>query len=352
MRILLLSRYDRLGASSRVRSMQYLPYFYKNGMNVDVEPLFSNAYLTALYSGNARWRKALSGYLHRLRVFLNVRKYDLIWVEKEISPFLPAGLERLLNVLGVPYVADFDDALFHRYDRHRLWPVRALLGRKIDAVMRHAAIVIAGNEYLAERARSAGAQQVEIVPTVVDIERYLTSCEASNHTPIVGWIGSPTTSRYLLALKPVFESLKEQFDVRFVAVGARQEDFAGVPIEAWPWSEETEVQSIQAFDVGIMPLSNTPWERGKCGYKLIQYMACGLPVVASPVGVNKEIFKHGDSGFFADSIDEWKEALGKLLENRNKRMRMGQNGRLRIEGWYSMQVQAPRLLSLFQSAVD
>lgn len=352
MRILLLSRYGRLGASSRVRSLQYLPFFNQNGINVDVEPLFSDEYLKALYGGKSYWKEALAGYWNRLKLFVNIRKYDFIWLEKEIFPFLPAGLERLLNMVGVPYVVDFDDALFHRYDKHRSRFIRLILGRKIDAVMKHAALVIAGNEYLAERARSAGARRVEIVPTAVDVERYSIKHECSDQTPVVGWIGSPSTSAYLLSLKPVFELLKEQYDVRFVAVGARQEDLVGVPIEARPWSEETEVQSIQAFDVGIMPLPNTPWEQGKCGYKLIQYMACGLPVVASPVGINEKIIKHGDSGFLADGIDEWREAIGQLLGDHNKRKQMGKKGRLHIESLYSMQMQAPRLLSLFKSVTE
>jgi glycosyltransferase involved in cell wall biosynthesis len=351
MKILLLSRYGRLGASSRVRSLQYLPFLESKGWQVDVTPLFSDSYLQVLYSGQLRGIQVIAGYWRRIKALLRVRRYDLIWIEKEVFPFIPALAERLLVKVGVPYVVDYDDALFHRYDKHRSWLIRSLLGRKIDAVMRHAALVVAGNEYLADRARAAGARRVEIVPTVVDLTRYKVVQSASNHPLVVGWIGSPTTSRYLLALKPVFESLKEQFDVRFVAVGARQEDLAGVPIEVWPWSEETEVQSIQAFDVGIMPLSDTPWERGKCGYKLIQYMACGLPVVASPVGVNKEIIKHGNSGLLADGLDEWQEALGKLLEKRIKREQMGQKGRLQVEGWYSMQVQAPRLERLMRGAL-
>lgn len=349
MRILLLSRYSRAGASTRVRTLQYLSYFKNKGINVTAEPLFSDEYLLALYSGKGRWKLATFGYLHRLKVFLGLRRYDLIWLEKEIFPFLPSVFEWLLNVMNIPYVVDYDDALFHRYDQHSWWPVRVFLGRKIDLVMRHAAVVIAGNEYLAKRALSAGARRVEIVPTVIDIKRYSISRGVSNNTPIVGWIGSPSTSGYLLELKSVFQDLREQFDVRFVAIGARQKDLAGLPVEVWPWSEETEVQSIRSFDIGIMPLSDSPWERGKCGYKLIQYMACKLPVVASPVGVNKEIVSHGENGFLAERVDDWKEALGKLLKNHDLRLRMGERGRIKVERWYSLQVQAPRLLSVFQS---
>jgi glycosyltransferase involved in cell wall biosynthesis len=342
-KVLLLSRYGPLGASSRVRYLQYLPYFREQGAEVEVVPLFSDAYLQALYAGGPRWREVLAGYVRRLAALARARRFDAVIVEKELFPFLPAGAERLLRALGVPYVADYDDALFHRYDRHSRALVRRLLGGKIDAVMRHAAVVVAGNEYLAARAREAGAARVEVIPTVVDTARYRPRAGAGNEVPVVGWIGTPRTSRYLQGLLPVFEALQQEVPVRFVAVGARQADFAGTPVEAWPWSEATEVASIQQFDIGIMPLEDSPWERGKCGYKLIQYMACGIPVVASPVGVNRTIVAPGENGLLADTPDEWGRALRNLLEaDATSRQAMGREGRRRVEQGYSLQAQAPR----------
>jgi glycosyltransferase involved in cell wall biosynthesis len=352
MKVLLLSRYSELGASSRVRFFQYLPFLESEGLKIDVDPLFSDDYLQALYSSQSRKVIVFVAYCHRLWALMQARKYDFLWIEKEILPFMPAFLERLLSKIGVPYIVDYDDALFHRYDKHRNWIVRSFLGRKIDSVMKHAALVVAGNQYLADRASLAGAHRVEIVPTVVNIERYIFKNERINQKLVVGWIGSPSTSHYLRALKPVFDSLKEQFDVRFVAVGARPEDLINLPIETLPWSERTEVESLQSFDIGIMPLSDTPWERGKCGYKLIQYMACGLPVVASAVGANKKIINHGSNGFLVDKLDDWEMALGVLLKNQTKRKQMGQEGRTGVESWYSMQVQAPRLLSFIRSVIQ
>jgi len=350
MRVLLLSRYGRLGASSRVRSLQYLPFLESKGWQVDVNPLFSDNYLQSLYSGQSRGLQVLVGYWQRLKVLLYARRYDLIWIEKEAFPFMPALAEWLLAKAGVPYVVDYDDALFHRYDKHRRWLIRLILGRKIDSVMRHAALVIAGNEYLAERARTVGAQCVDIVPTVVDLTRYKVVHSDSNHPLVVGWIGSPSTSHYLPIIAPIFETLSKEFDVRFVAVGASEESVGGLPMEAKPWTEETEVQSIQGFDIGIMPLVDDPWERGKCGYKLIQYMACGLPVVASPVGVNWQIVEHGTNGFLAQDLHEWEQALRCLLNDQNLRQRMGAKGRESVEAWYSLQVQAPRLKELMRGA--
>ena len=352
MKVLLLSRYGRLGASSRVRFLQYLPYFQSQGVGVTVEPLLSDAYLRALYSGGSRWREVFGGYKRRIWALLRARRFDVVIIEKELFPFMPAITERLLRLIGVPYVVDYDDALFHRYDCHTNPWVRRFLGQKIDSVMRHAATVIAGNNYLAERAYRAGANRVEIIPTVVDTERYHPKSNAVGEVPIVGWIGTPQTSRYLKPLLPVFESLKNEMPVRFVAVGANPEDFEGTLVEAWPWSEESEVASVQQFDIGIMPLVDSPWERGKCGYKLIQYMACGVSVIASPVGVNCEIVVSDENGLFADTVGEWDKTLRILLNvDSEVRKRMGAAGRVRVEEWYSAQVQASRLLDTLYEAV-
>lgn len=352
MRVLVLTRYGRLGASSRLRFLQYVPYLEAKGWQLEVLPLFSNRYLKALYAGKRgrRLREILEGYARRLARLLTVRRYNLVWIEKELFPFMPAWLEWVLNRLAVPYVVDYDDALFHQYDSHRLGVVRALLGRKVDRVMRRARLVVAGNGYLADRAQQAGAQQVEIVPTVVDLTRYQPRPDSSDGPPVVGWIGTPKTVRYLYELRCVWERLQAEQDVRFVAVGPRPEDVAGTPWKVVPWSEAGEAAAIRSFDIGIMPLPDSPWERGKCGYKLIQYMACGLPVVASPVGVNREIVAVGTNGYLADSDEAWIKCLYKLVRDETRRRHFGQKGRDKIADWYAMQVQAPRLAQMLAQA--
>lgn len=313
MKLFYLTRYDRSGASSRIRSFQYFRFLKERGFSVDFSALFSDSYLSALYSGGWLAKEAVGGYARRLHALLRVRQFELLVIEKELFPFLPAWFERLLSRWGVPYVVDYDDALFHRYDLHRLAVVRGLLGHKIDSVMGNAELVVAGNEYLAQRARAAGARRVEIIPTVIDSKRYFPNYKNAVGPLVVGWVGTPKTSRYLRPLLPIFESLQCEMDVRFVAVGGRSSDFAGTPVEVWPWSEETEVAAIQEFDIGIMPLADSPWERGKCGYKLIQYMACGLPVIASPVGVNTVLVEEGKSGHLANALEDWERCLKEML---------------------------------------
>lgn len=336
-----------------MRTFQYLPYFEMCGWEVKVSPLFSDAYLRQFYNGDPRWLETALAYLRRILSLIEAKHYDLIWIEKELFPFLPAIAELLLKRSGVPYVVDYDDALFHRYDQHWLWPVRALFGQKIDTVMKHAVLVVAGNEYLAQRAEAAGAKCVEIVPTVVDLDRYSPGVAKENvETPLsVGWIGTPWTSQFLLPLKEVFKYLKDNFQVRFIAVGGKPELLKELGGETWPWTEESEVNSIRQMDIGIMPLPDKPFTRYKCGYKLIQYMACGLPVVASPVGVNNQIVEHKSNGFLADGEKEWRNSLAALLGNAEIRKKMGHTGRKKIESWYSLQVQAPRLETLLRQLI-
>ena len=254
----------------------------------------------------------------------------------------------MLARLRIPYLVDYDDALFHKYDLHKIPLVRLLLGEKIDKVMKNAALVVCGNDYLARRAEQAGAARVEIIPSVIDLDSYSVKFRTSvENKPVrIGWVGSPATTRYLYVLEPVIRELHEKHGVGFVAIGADRKIAAKLPIDVVPWTEESEVESIQKFDIGVMPLADSPWERGKCGYKLIQYMACGLPVVASPVGINREIVEHGGTGFFARNLEEWLELLETLIINHNLRNKMGNAGRKKVESWYSLQVQAPRLKKL------
>ena len=354
MKLLLLSRYSRLGASSRLRTLQYLPALTAAGFEVEVAPFFDDGYLQGLYAGD-RARMATAGYfMGRMRRLFSKEKPDLVWIEKEVFPWLPWPLECAMLPHNVPFVSDYDDALFHRYDLHRRSVVRSLLGRKIDGVMSASNLVMAGNQYLADRAKAAGAQQVEIVPTVVDVDAYSTDwCPPDDGRPRIGWIGSPSTwADYCVPVLPLLTSVAARHGAMIRAVGAGDTAVPDQILEILPWSEDTEVSLIQSMDIGIMPLDHSPWSRGKCGYKLIQYMACGVPVVASPVGVNCEIIEHGVNGFLAETEADWVTALETLLDDPELRRRMGAAGRQKVETDYSLNVWAPIVVSKLRGVVD
>ena len=346
----MLTRYGRRAASSRLRSMQYQPWLESAGLEVEVAPLFSDAYVANLGKGGRGLSEIARAYARRLHTLLDVRSFDLLWIEKEALPWLPYAIEnRLLR--GAPYALDYDDAVFHRYDQHRSAWVRSFLGRKLDRLMAGAKLVVAGNDYLAQRALDAGATSVEVIPTVVDLDRYVVAApvQASGRVPLIVWIGSPSTAKYLEPLVGPLGELARRIPFQLRIVGSRL-DIPGVDVECLQWTEESEAKSIAGGDIGIMPLSDSPWERGKCGYKLIQYMAVGLPVVASPVGVNAAIVGDGISGFLARSAGEWVQRLEFLLTDEGLRRKMGAAGRTRVENEYCVQRLAPRLVRLLTNA--
>ena len=346
LRIGAFTRYTRGGASSRLRFLQYFSELERRGLSVHHAPLFSNAYIESLQSGGIKPYEAFRALVRRIQSLRAARHLDAIWLEKDAFPWLPSLLETALIPRDVPLVLDYDDAVFHQYDQHSNLLVRQLLMRKHQVLMRQAALVVAGNPYIAHYARAAGVHRVELLPTVVDLDRYKTlgvkPYGAINTLPTAGWVGQRSTAVFLYPLVPLFARLGGEGLMQFRAIGIDALSL-GLPFASEAWSEATEVESIKKLDVGVMPLNDAPFERGKCGYKLIQYMACGLPVVASPVGVNTTLVEHGVNGFLATSLDEWEWALRTLARDSLLRHRMGQAGRAKVEREYSLQVTAPIL---------
>jgi glycosyltransferase involved in cell wall biosynthesis len=325
---------------------QYLPFIKATGFEVRVSSFFDDTYLINRYSKNVvNARGLLSAAIRRLWAVLTVRHGITVFVEYEVLPYLPPLAERWLIWRGCKLIIDYDDAIFHRYDTHPNPWVRVILGKKIAKLMRLADTVLVGNRYLADYAYSAGATRVVKIPTVVDLTRY-TVKNSSQKSVIftIGWIGSPSTAPYLHVVAPALAQMCRGGGVRVCLIGSGPMDFPGVLLELVPWLEETEVAEIQKFDVGIMPLPDEPWTRGKCGFKLIQYMACGLPVVASPVGVNVEMVRHGVNGYLASTMEEWVCALESLRADLELRHRMGTSGRRRVEEEYCLAVTAPKLV--------
>lgn len=351
-KVLLLSRYENLGASSRIRMYQYIPYLSSQGIDVTVSPLLDNRYLADLYSGRRLkvW-PIISAYLYRLGRILKSHQYDLLWIEKELFPWLPSFMEKMPEFLNIPYVLDLDDAIFHSYDEHRHRAVRLILEDKIRKVVAGAAWTVVGNPYLQRYARRI-TTRVSVIPSVIDQNRYSGEQNPVSHNGVftIGWIGSPATANCIETIIPVLRTFCSARKSRVLLVGSGNVDMPGVPVEFRPWSEETELDDIMEFDVGIMPLSDIPWHRGKSGFKLIQYMASGKPVIASPVGVNSLIVKDRENGYIAKTEAEWLEALRILHDHPDKRLHMGRIGRKNIENSFCFQVTAPRLLDVIRKS--
>ena len=348
-----LTKYTCAGASSRYRTFQYLHAIQAAGFEYAASPLFDNTYLSHKYvKGRAKLMHVVAALVRRLHAVLTMPRDAVVVVEYELLPFFPGVLERWMVWRGCKLVLDYDDALFHQYDTHRNPWVRRLLGNKISHVMRQATTVVAGNDYLAAYASRAGASSVEVIPTVIDLALYpLKDSEIDTKAFIIGWIGSPSTARYLKEIAPALAELCKGGRARVCLIGTGPIDLPKVPVEVIAWNENTEVDEIRHFDVGIMPLPDEPWARGKCGFKLIQYMACGLPVVASPIGVNSEIVDNGVNGYLATTTDEWVTALESLMADAELRRQMGAAGRKRIEEKYCLAVTAPRFVEILKQCV-
>ena len=353
LRVLALTRYGELGASSRLRTFQYLPDWYQSDIDVTVIPLFEDEILSARYKiGRYGLLTIMQCFSKRIAAMLFRKNIDLIWIEKEALPWWPLWFELIL-LRGTPFILDYDDATFHNYDKHRSALVRWIYSSRLDKLMNRSSLVLGGSPYLVERAKKSGAKKIELLPTVIDLKRYpINKIKKSvSEIPRIVWIGSPSTAQYLNILHEPLKKLvaKKHFILRIIGADIH---LPGVPIELINWTEESEVSNIAECDIGIMPLRDSAWEKGKCGYKLIQYMACHLPVVASPVGVNTSIVENGINGYLANDAEEWVRALLQLIENKLLCEKMGAAGRLKVEAEYSLQVSSKKLINLILNLVE
>lgn len=337
-----------MAGSSRMRSYQYFPYLEATGMQVVVKPFFDEAYLKDFYAGKKNISAVLKSYLRRFFLLFSVWKYDKVVIEKEIFPFLPAFAEWILKASGVKYIVDYDDAVFHNYDQSSNPVIKKFLRNKIANVMRYSEIVVAGNGYLAEYASRSGAKKIQIIPTVIDLDRYPLKQKSDFEKFVVGWIGTKTTfEKHLLPCKEWIKELQNQdSDIHFHIVGITEDMDLGENVKYIQWTENTEVPEILKMDVGIMPLQDSEWEKGKCAYKLIQYAACGIPGVASDVGMNKEVCIDNETGLIAENPAGWIEKIRGIKKETDQRLRMGRNARKLVEAKYCIQVTSKKWIKL------
>ena len=352
-KVLALSLYGPQAASHRVRLSQFRSGLASAGIDLQIQSLLDDAYLQRSFSGNRpSLRALLASYVRRISALRYIDSFDLAIVYGDLLPFLPGWIERQL--LQIPFVYDLDDAFFLKYRSGRLRFLQPLLGVKADRLMASAVAVTAGNAGLAVYA-SRFNRSVSLFPSVVDTNKFVPAdpiLSVRTGQPFtVGWIGSPSTSRYLQLLIEPLEHLARERPIRFVVVGGPAPAISGVEVIEEPWSLDMEVSLIQHFDVGVMPLPDTAWTRGKCAYKLIQYMACGIPVVASPVGANVDVVP-SDCGLLADSSSQWLSALRKLADDSALRLLLGAGARRWVEKHFSLSSALPVFAGVIQRAAS
>lgn len=352
MTVLCLQKYGPQMATYRYRFFQYTTYFKKHGIQYKVQSLTPDDILIAkLKSGRYKLFDLFKFYSKRILFLLSVRKYDLIIVYVEALPMLPFWFEWFLCLSRTSYVYDLDDPVYLNYKLSSNPFVRFLFKNKIAKVMKQARYNFMGCAALVEEAKEH-SKRVEFIPTVISLENYphLKRYEERSRPLVIGWMGSPTTSVELIPLLKIFESFTRSEQVRLVFVGA-----APMPLipglELRQWNLNRQQADLLEFDVGIMPLDDTPWNRGKCGFKLLQYMGLGIPVIASAVGANINIVTHGEDGFLVRSEDDWVSAINKFLQNHELLKQMGEAARKKVEHKFCLEVYGDHYCELLKNAM-
>jgi len=346
MRVLFLTLYPDAAASPRYRVGQFLPYLRRHGVECTVAAPMSEA-VWRTFSGPSRRGRPFWYHAHetprRIAQLLTARRYDVVVLQKAILSAYLRGLPFFLRAGARRLVYDIDDAV-HLAAPHALrGPWSWLEDRtQIQSILHAAALVLAGNRWLQAVAQEAGAP-AEYFPTVVDSNRFVPASEGPA-TFRVGWMGSPGTTRDLLMLEGVLDGLRDA-EVVVAGADAKKVHWPGAVLR--PWRYDTEVETVQGFSVGVMPLQRQTWTQGKCALKALIYMACGVPCVATPYGAVCDIIRHGENGLFADSPAEWRDALGRLRDPA-LRARLGEAGRATVTERFSLEQASPRLLAFLE----
>ncbi|MBT4612606.1 MAG: glycosyltransferase family 4 protein [Gemmatimonadetes bacterium] len=363
MRVLFVTQYGSKAASSRTRVLQYLPYLQQQGLDTHVITVLPDRAIAGTQIDVRRqpWRK-ISYYLWAawrtwscgLRVCWGGFRHDILFIQKVI---LPSPLRWLLRWISAPIVYDFDDAIFTTEIRSGHWLARlkeARNARGLPAMLSLAQLAVVENDYTADFAK-AHCDVLKITGPI-DTSPYAKHdstvepevTETADSPIVLGWIGSGSTVAYLELIGPILQQLAQHYCLRLLVVGATYE-LPGVDVQCKPWALDEEATDLATCHIGLMPVPDDPWTRGKGGYKLLQYMAGHLPVVAHPVGINTQIVEDGSNGFLASDSDTWVKCLTQLCEDPVLRRRMGERGRARVESKYSLASQQPRLLNALRA---
>lgn len=348
-KILGLALYGPLAASHRYRLGQFVPGLKEMGIDMQIRHLLSDDYLQARFRGQYLPIKSmLKDGLNRFDDLQHQGDFDAIMLQCELMPLMPGWLERAL--IRKPYIYDFDDAFYLKYRSGKMRWAKPLLGKKFDTVMGGAAAVTAGNNSLVKYASLYNSNS-HYMPTVVDTNRYLPKKVGHDaHIFTIGWIGSPSTAPYLSELVEPLSQLGKESAIKLIVIGGKAPNIPNVSVIECEWHEHTELELINGFDVGVMPLLDDEWTRGKCAFKLIQYMACAIPVVASSVGANLDVVNK-ECGLLASNAEEWLYALRLLRDQPSTRIMMGEAGRDRVVEHYSLKQNLPKLVGVIHQVL-
>lgn len=356
-KILFICPYPKdVAPSQRLKFEQYYNYFIENDIEVHTSSFISLKFWSFIYLKGNFFRKAifsLFSYIKRYAILFKVRKYDVIYIHLWGTPFGFPLFEKLLCLLHKNIIYDIDDLVYlkeNKSNANRF--ISALKGRnKPIYLIKNAMHVITCTPYLDEFVKHYNPNTTDISSTINTDTYQVVNQYQNDHKIVLGWSGSHSTAKYLYLLKDVLLKLNETHPFKLMVMGDASFHIDGLDIEAKEWREEIEISTIQQFDIGLYPLPNEKWVLGKSGLKALQYMAVGLPVVATAIGANDRVISDKKTGFLVSSEDQWLQALIQLIENPALRKSFGEEGRYKVENEYSVKANAPKYLEILEKAV-
>lgn len=352
-RILFLTPYPRDSAGSqRFRFEQYFSVLSEAGYAYDVQSFIDESTWKILYSNGHLFQKffgIISGYIRRTSVLFKAKKYDFVFVHREATPLgMPFVEWFMTKVIGKSIIYDFDDAIWLQNtsteNRMIAWLKNPL---KVGKIIKWSYKISVGNQFLADFALHYSSS-VHLNPTTIDtVNRHIPS-SSSKKVSTIGWTGTHSTLKYLEPLREVFEDLLKVCEFEFVLISDKAPKIQFPNQKFIPWNKETEIEDLNQIEIGVMPLENDKWAKGKCGFKALQFMALEKPVLVSPVGVNMEIVEPDVHGLHCTTRKEWFDNLKLLIDNKELGTKMGKQGRKKVEAQYSVISNQQNFINLFQ----
>jgi L-malate glycosyltransferase len=345
---------ENVAPSQRLKFEQYYQYFRDAGYEVATSSFINEAFWNIIYKKGNFFKKAwysFTGYLTRLRDLLRLRKYHVVYIHLWVTPFGPPVFEWLFNKVAKKVIYDIDDLVYLGDVKSKAHPVvNFIKGRKKPIfLMKSADHVVTCTPYLDKFVRKLNEHTTDISSTI-DTAAYIPKSDySSNKKIIIGWSGSHSTSKYLHLLDDVFIALAKTHSFQLLVMGDPDFRIQGVDVKAIPWKEEYEIETIRSFDIGVYPLPDEEWVLGKSGLKALQYMACGVPTVATAIGTIFRIIENGENGWLVNSNEEWMQSLVQLISSEQLRKEMGNNAVKTVEEKYSVKATKSTYLSILDS---
>ena len=355
MRLLLLPNTPSNGPSARYRVYQFISHLEHNNIKAACHSALT-PFIYSKFSPAGGWLHKIIYFtlsaLSRILALLRLPFYDVIFIQKlvlpHVYPFPEFFLCKLGKWLGKRVIFDFDDAIYtvSGVRKKTLMEKFTCVGR-VQKIIGLCDGVVVGNDYLAHFALNYN-KNVHVVPTSIDMTKYPVPkfYEQKVGPLVIGWIGTPSTLPYLYLIRPALQEIALKYEIVFRIVGGKDYDCPGVTVEYLPWSLDTEIELICSFDIGVMPLTDDPWSRGKCGLKILQYIAAGVPAVASPVGVNQDIIDDGVNGYLAENTGQWVDKIERIISFPAGHINMIRLARKTVEDKYSLAANYNKLIKV------